>query len=50
MYPELKEIAKKIALETCKQINDQTEGLNSKMPYKALYVLEEVIKILEAKV
>ena len=49
-YPELKRIARGIAMETCKDINAQTKNVVSEMPYKAQFVLEEVIKILEAAV
>jgi hypothetical protein len=46
-YPELDEIATSIALITVSEINNQTKDVKSEMPYKAQYVLEEVIKKLE---
>lgn len=50
LYPELKEIAKEIAKETCLAINARTKDVVSEMPYKAQFVLEKVIKILEVLV
>ena len=49
-YPELMEIAKKIAKDASIQMNELTKNVKSEMPYKAKYVLEKVIEILEAKV
>jgi vacuolar-type H+-ATPase subunit E/Vma4 len=49
-YPELDKIAKVITLETAKRINDAARGIESKMPYKAQAILEEVIKNLQAMV
>lgn len=49
-YPELEKIAQEIAEETAKQINKKALNVQSKMPYKAKYVLEEVIKILQEAV
>lgn len=49
-YPELTAIAKKLSESVARQINDLTKDVKSEMPYKAKYVLEEVIKLLEEKV
>ena len=49
-YPELNQIARQVANETCKAINAAVPGVESKMPYKAQWVLEEVIEILQARV
>ena len=46
-YPELDEIAKEITVEVAKIINARVKNVESKMPYKAQYVLEELIKNLE---
>lgn len=49
-YPELDKIADKIAYETLTTINSSVERVKSEMPYKAQYVLEEVIKMLKERV
>ncbi len=49
-YPELYKIAQTIADNTCREINKQTKNVESKMPYKAQWVLEETIKILQERV
>jgi hypothetical protein len=55
-YPKLYKIALKIADDTCREINKQTEdfgdfaAVESEMPYKAQWVLEEAIKILQERV
>ena len=49
-YPELYEIAKKIAKETAIKINAEAQTVKSKMPYKAQMILEFVVEILEAKI
>jgi hypothetical protein len=46
-YPELDEIAKEIACDTLTKCNAKTRDVKSEMPYKAQYVLEELIKHLE---
>jgi hypothetical protein len=46
-YPELDEIAEKLVDEVGKLINNNVKDVESKMPYKAQYVLEELIKKLE---
>jgi hypothetical protein len=49
-YPELDEIAKRITDNTCHEINRQVKDVKSEMPYRAQYVLEEVIRELESRV
>jgi hypothetical protein len=49
-YPELDAIADKLAYDTAMKINKAVENVKSKMPYKSQYVLEELIKMLQAKV
>jgi transcriptional regulator with XRE-family HTH domain len=49
-FPELDCVANKLANETAYKINFRIINIESKMPYKAQYVLEEVIKILKDKV
>lgn len=50
-YPELDRVAKIIATETIKRINDfPVHEIESEMPYKRQHILEETIKILESAV
>jgi hypothetical protein len=49
-YPELDSIALDIANTACRKINATVQTVESEMTYKAQYVLEEVIKILESRV
>jgi hypothetical protein len=49
-YPELYAIAQKIAVEVGDKINKEATKITSKMPYKAQFILEELIKILEKAV
>jgi hypothetical protein len=50
-YPKLDEQAKRIAQDTLKAINHAASTTEDEgMPYKAQYVLEEVIKILKERV
>ena len=46
-YPELDEIAKEMSNDIFAKINAKTWQIKSEMPYKAQYVLEEIIKRLE---
>lgn len=46
-YPELDKIAKDIAKKTGDMINASVRNVKSEMPYKAQYVLEEVVNILK---
>ena len=45
-YPELYEIARRVARETGERINREVRGVKSEMRYKARFVLEEVIAIM----
>jgi hypothetical protein len=49
-YPELRKIADKIADETAIKINNSVKTVSSKMPYKAQWVLEEVVRELESRI
>jgi hypothetical protein len=49
-YPELYDIAKKIAREAAIKINAEAKVVVSKMPYKAQMILEFVVEILEEKI
>jgi len=49
-YPELDELARNIAQEIGRMINGSAFQIKSEMPYKSQYVLEEVIRHLEAAV
>ena len=49
-YPELDEISSDLAYEVPLEINKRTAAVTSAMPYKAQYVLEELIKLLQQKV
>jgi hypothetical protein len=50
-YPELDKVAKIIARETIKRINDfPVYEIKSEMPYKRQHILEETIKILESAI
>lgn len=49
-YPELDNLASKIADDTADAINKSVKGVKSPMPYKAQYVLEEVVKDLKSRI
>jgi hypothetical protein len=50
-YPVLDKIAMEVANAACITINERiVTVVKSKMPYKAQYTLEQVIKILEERV
>jgi len=49
-YPELDKLVKPISDMCAKTINKKISTIKSKMPYKAQYVLEEVIKELQDRV
>lgn len=50
-YPNLDAAAKRLADEFCRSINDAAmKTQEPTMPYKAQYILEEVIKILKDRV
>jgi hypothetical protein len=46
-YPELVAIARTLTKKICEEINIQSSRAKSDMPYKAQFVLEELIKNLE---
>ncbi len=49
-YPELDTEAARIADEVAGMINEVAPTIKSEMPYKAQYILEEVIKDLQERV
>lgn len=49
-YPELHKEAQRIADAACRQINEVAPGITSAMPYKAQFILETVIAILQERV
>lgn len=48
--PEFKTVVEKIAHDALREINKEAPKVESEMPYKTQYVLEEVIKILNERV
>lgn len=49
-FPELTKIAQQMCAEICPSINAKAEKTESNMPYKAQYILEELIELLKASV
>lgn len=49
-FPELDKIVMKIAKQTGSIINKEAKKAKTDHPYKAQYILEELIKILESAV
>ncbi len=49
-YPELIKIAQDMWYDITKEINKRVKNVKSDMPYKAQYVLEELIKRLQKSV
>jgi hypothetical protein len=49
-YPEFENAVDMITDSTCNTINDFAKSIKSEMPYKAQYLLEEVIKKLQERV
>lgn len=49
-YPELTKVANELATQVLQAINKQAPEIESEMPYKAQFILEEVIKILKSHV
>jgi hypothetical protein len=49
-YPELIEIVEEITTIVANEINERTAKVESKMPYKAQWVLEELIEQLKEMV
>ena len=50
LYPELDVIARQVADRTAFDCNRSTQGIESEMPYRAKYVLERALLILQARV
>lgn len=46
-YPELDKLVKQLADKFIKEINNSVKDVKSEMPYKAQYVLEEIVRKLE---
>jgi hypothetical protein len=49
-FPELDKVSLELAHVVSKEINKRVKNVKSEMPYKAQYVLEELIKHLEEMV
>jgi hypothetical protein len=49
-YPELDAIAERVASAACRNINEGINGVESEMPYRAQYVLEKTIELLQKRV
>lgn len=49
-YPEFAEVVGKISDMVINTINEEKDKIESEMPYKAQFILEEVIKSLKEKV
>jgi hypothetical protein len=49
-YPEFKPLVDKIVHEVITQINAEARKIQSEMPYKAQFTLEEIIRELESRV
>ena len=49
-YPELTKVAQKMAIQIAMDINNIAPTIESEMPYKAQFILEELIKELESRV
>lgn len=49
-YPELETIADELADDVARNINARVREVDSEMPYKAQYVLEVLIRLLEERV
>ncbi len=49
-YPEFEGLVNKLASEVCSKINKEAVKIESTMPYKTQFVLEELIKVLESRV
>ena len=49
-FAELNVIAHTICENTCRQINTQSEYVQSEMPYKTQYILEQVVKLLQERI
>ena len=49
-YPEFKKVVGKLASQVCKEINKEAKNIESEMPYKAQFILEELIQNLQDRV
>jgi len=49
-YPEFKPLVDKIVHTVIREINAEARNIESQMPYKAQFTLEEVIRELEERV
>jgi hypothetical protein len=49
-YPEFKPLVDKVVVAAIRMINAEAGKINSKMPYKAQFTLEEVIRELQERV
>ena len=49
-FPELDKVSLELAHVVSKEINKRVKSIKSEMPYKAQYVLEELIRHLEEMV
>ncbi|HEY4755786.1 MAG TPA: hypothetical protein VIH28_07015 [Ignavibacteriaceae bacterium] len=49
-YPEFKEVVAKIASQVCKEIKKEAKNVDSEMPYKEQFILEELIQNLQDRV
>lgn len=49
-YPELLSISEELADQVLREINQRVPPVESKMPYKTQWVLEELINILQKSV
>jgi GH25 family lysozyme M1 (1,4-beta-N-acetylmuramidase) len=49
-YPELHALAEELARKFLKEIDERAGQVKSKMPYRAQYTLEEVVRIMEQQI
>ncbi len=49
-YPEFKKLVATMSANICKKINAESKKIKSEMPYKAQFLLEEIIKDLQDRV
>lgn len=49
-YPELHALAEELAREFLARIEERAGQVESEMPYKRQYTLEEVVRLLEAQI
>lgn len=46
-YPELSKLARELAHDLVKEINQKAPKIKSEMPYREQFVLEEIIELLK---